>query len=64
MELENVILSEVSQAQKAKATCSHSYADYRPKRNAVILLDMCHTLKGGVHRRDMEREGNQKLECG
>jgi hypothetical protein len=27
-------------------------------------LDMCHTLKGGVHRRDMEREGNQKLECG
>jgi hypothetical protein len=40
MELENVILSEASQAQKAKITCSPSYADYRPKRNAVILSDM------------------------
>jgi hypothetical protein len=25
--------------------CSPSYADYRPKTNAVILLDMDHTLK-------------------
>jgi hypothetical protein len=39
MELENIILSEVSQAQKAKKiSCSPSYADYRPKTNAVILL--------------------------
>jgi hypothetical protein len=45
-ELENIILSEVSQAQKAKIICSPSYADYRPKTNAVILLDMDHTLKG------------------
>jgi hypothetical protein len=26
-----------------KTTCSPSYADYRPKINAVILLDMGHT---------------------
>jgi hypothetical protein len=43
MELENIILSKVSQAQKTK---NPSYADYRPKTNAVILLDMGHTLKG------------------
>jgi hypothetical protein len=36
MELENIILHEVSQAQE----------DYRPKTNAVILLDMGHTLRG------------------
>jgi hypothetical protein len=45
-ELENIILSEVSQAQKAKIICSPSYADYRPKTNAVILLDIGHTLRG------------------
>jgi hypothetical protein len=46
MELENIILHEVSQTQKGKITCSPSYADYRPKPNAVILLDMGHTLRG------------------
>jgi hypothetical protein len=46
MEPENILLSEVSQAQKAKKSRSPSYADYRPKANAVILLDMGHTLKG------------------
>jgi hypothetical protein len=48
MELENVILSEVSQAQKAKNPhmCSPSYVDFRPKTNAEILLDMDHTLRG------------------
>jgi hypothetical protein len=40
MELENIILSEVSQARRPKITCSPSYADFRPKTNAVILLDM------------------------
>jgi hypothetical protein len=44
MELENIILSEVSQAQQTK-NCLPSYADYRPKTNAVIL-DMGHTLRG------------------
>jgi hypothetical protein len=46
MELERIILSEVRQAQKPKITSSPSYADYRPKTNAVILLDMDHTLRG------------------
>jgi hypothetical protein len=46
MKLENIILSEVSQAKKTKKSCSPSYADYRPKTTAVILLDMGHTLRG------------------
>jgi hypothetical protein len=46
MELENIILSEVSQAQKTKIICSPSYADNRPKIIAVKLLDMGHTLRG------------------
>jgi hypothetical protein len=33
-----------SQAQMTKH--SPSYADYRPKTNPVILLDMGHTLRG------------------
>jgi hypothetical protein len=43
MELENIILSEVSQAQKAKVTSSPSYIYYRPKTNAAILWDIGHT---------------------
>jgi hypothetical protein len=46
MELENIILSEVNQAQKAKNHMFSPYAYYRPKTNAVILLDTGHTLKG------------------
>jgi hypothetical protein len=38
--------------------------DYKPKTNAVILLDMGHTLRENVHGRNREREGNLKLECG
>jgi hypothetical protein len=52
VELENIILSKVSQAQKAKNACFPSCMDYRPKTNAVILLDMDHTLRG-----DCTREG-------
>jgi hypothetical protein len=46
MELENIILSEVSQSQKAKNCYSPSYVDFRPKTNAIILLDMGHMLRG------------------
>jgi hypothetical protein len=63
IELEKIILSEVSQAQKAKIVCSNSYVDYRPKTNAAILLDMGHN-KGRPCRMDRAREGNQKLEYG
>jgi hypothetical protein len=46
MELKIIILNEVSQTQKAKIACSPSYEDYTPKTNAVILLNMAHTLRG------------------
>jgi hypothetical protein len=36
MELENIILSEVIETQEA--LCSPSCADYRTKKNTVILL--------------------------
>jgi hypothetical protein len=45
IELENIILSEVSQARRPKIACSPSYAYYRPKTNAIILLDVGHTLR-------------------
>jgi hypothetical protein len=64
MELENIILSEVSQAQKTKTHCVLPHVDYRPKTNTVILLDMGHTLRENTYRRNREREGNQKLESG
>jgi hypothetical protein len=32
--------------RKPKIVCSPSYADYKPETNAVILLDMDHTLRG------------------
>jgi hypothetical protein len=32
--------------RRPKIVCSPSYADYRLKTNAVILLDMGHTLRG------------------
>jgi hypothetical protein len=46
VELENIILSEVSQAQKTKNRRSPSYVDFRSKANAVILLDLGHMLRG------------------
>jgi hypothetical protein len=39
--------------------------DFRPKTNAVILLDMDHMLRGECTQEgNREREGNIKLECG
>jgi hypothetical protein len=46
MELENIILSKVCQAQNAKNLRFCSYVDYRTPKNAIILLNMGHTLKG------------------
>jgi hypothetical protein len=37
MVLENIILSEVSQVQKAKPACFLSYVEYRPNTNTAIL---------------------------
>jgi hypothetical protein len=38
MELENIILSEVSQVQKAKAACYLSYVEYRPNTNTAAIV--------------------------
>jgi hypothetical protein len=38
--------------------------DYRPKTNAVILLDMGHTLMGDGTWEEKVKEGNLELECG
>jgi hypothetical protein len=57
MELENIILSEVSQAQKAKNRMFSLILDYRPKTNSVILLDMGHTLRGEYTR---EKQGKER----
>jgi hypothetical protein len=46
MELENIILSEVSQAQKTKILCSPSYADFRSRANAAMWLDLGHMIRG------------------
>jgi hypothetical protein len=32
--------------RRPKIACSSSYVDYRPKTNAVMLLDMGQTLQG------------------
>jgi hypothetical protein len=46
IELENIILSKVSQALKTKIICSPSYVDFRSRANAAMLLDLGHTLRG------------------
>jgi hypothetical protein len=43
VELENIIINEVSQTQEAKNHMFSSYADYRPKTNAAILWNMGHS---------------------
>jgi hypothetical protein len=54
---------KLASLRRSKLACCVSYADYRPKTNAAILLDMGHTLRETGHGRDRKREGNQKLEC-
>jgi hypothetical protein len=45
-ELENIILSKVSQAQRPKIVCSPSYADFRSRTNAAMWLDLDHMTRG------------------
>jgi hypothetical protein len=37
---------KLSRLRRPKIICSPSYADFRPKTNAVMLLDMGHMLRG------------------
>jgi hypothetical protein len=47
LELENIILVEVSQAQKTKNhICSPSYAELRSRTNAAMWLDLDHMTRG------------------
>jgi hypothetical protein len=43
---------KLARLRRPKITFSPSYADYRPKTNAVILLDMGHT-KGRLCTREI-----------
>jgi hypothetical protein len=45
MELENVIFSDISQAQKAKNCMFSLICRYRLETNTIILLDTGHTLR-------------------
>jgi hypothetical protein len=45
MELENIILSEVIQAQKIKNHISPSYADFRSMANTARGLDFDHMIR-------------------
>jgi hypothetical protein len=62
MELENIILSKVSQAQKPKNHMFSLYADFRSKTNAVLLLDSGHMQRGEHIQEDQGKVGNPKLE--
>jgi hypothetical protein len=46
MELENIILSEVSQAQKTKNRMFSLYADFRSRANTAMWLDLGHMTRG------------------
>jgi hypothetical protein len=52
MELENIILSEVSQVQKAKGCMFFSHVEYRPNKNTSDImknsLSSRSHMKGGV----------------
>jgi hypothetical protein len=37
---------KLAKLRRPKIACSPSYMDYRPKTNAVILLDTGNTLRG------------------
>jgi hypothetical protein len=37
---------KLARLRRPKIVCSPSYVDFRPKTNAVILLDMGYTLRG------------------
>jgi hypothetical protein len=46
LELENISLSEVIMLRKPKIIFFPSYADFRSRAKAVMLLDLGHRLRG------------------
>jgi hypothetical protein len=53
---------KLARLRKPKIVCSPSYVDFRSKTNAVILLDMSYTLRGGHIQKEYGKVGNPKLE--
>jgi hypothetical protein len=45
--------AKLARLRRPKIACSPLYVDYRPKTNAVILLDMGHTLRGECTREEL-----------
>jgi hypothetical protein len=45
MELENIILNEVSQVHRPKIVCSPSYVDFRSRTNTAMWLDLGHMIR-------------------
>jgi hypothetical protein len=39
---------KLARLRRPKIACSPSCEDYRPKTNAIILMDMGHTLRGEI----------------
>jgi hypothetical protein len=50
MELENIILSEVSWPKRPKIVCSPSYVDIRSRVNTTRGLEFEHMIKGRAHK--------------
>jgi hypothetical protein len=46
---------KLTRHRRPKIACSPSYAAYRPRTNAVILLDMGHKLRG-EHKGEITKE--------
>jgi hypothetical protein len=63
LELENIILREVSQAKRPKITCSLSYVDYRPPQKCSNVIAYGAHAKGRTCMGEIVK-GNLKLECG
>jgi hypothetical protein len=61
MELENIIVSEVSQVRRPKIICSPSYVDFRSRVNAAMLLDLVHMLRESTYWRYGDRKETQNL---
>jgi hypothetical protein len=55
-------VAKLARLRRPKFTCSPSHADFRPKTNAVIILDMGHMLRGECVQEESGKVANSKLE--
>jgi hypothetical protein len=53
---------KLARLRRPNITCSPSHVDFRPKTNAVILLDLGHTLRGEHVQEELGKVGNSKHE--